>query len=471
MRESYDQVPYPNLPHRHTRPEWLELVARLFGVAAPPAATARVLEIGCAVGGNLLPLAQAFPQARFVGIDISPNQIERARAVAAAAGLENVDLRALDLVEIGNDFGEFDYIIAHGVYSWVPDAVKKRLLDVCGERLAPTGVALVSHNVKPGWLPRSAARAMMLYHTEGVERPTDRIAQARMLLAFLLSGARAHDRLYKAQLAATIEETAGMPDELLFHDHLAEVNDACYFHELVAELPARGLQFLADADLPSMFPNGFGPDVIRLLERLGSDIVRREQYLDFLKNRPFRTTLLVRSGVEVRRRLAGQQVLDLRLASKAEHDAGANLDDDEPVGFRITNASVTVAAPITKRALATLRAGWPRSFLFAELGASSADEANALARDVLQLVACGLIEVSLGADLFALPPPPEPRATPLARAQAASGERVTNLRHEAVELDDDERRLLAELDGRARAADAVLERLARNALVCAPTLG
>src|SRR5207247_7326990 len=128
------------------------------GVKTAPLECCRVLEIGCASGGNLLPMAEALPEASFLGIDLSERQINEGQQAIAALGLGNVELRHLNVLEIGPDFGLFDYIVCHGVYSWVPPVARDKILEVCRKNLAPNGVAYVSYNTLPGWHMRGMIR-------------------------------------------------------------------------------------------------------------------------------------------------------------------------------------------------------------------------------------------------------------------------------------------------------------------------
>src|SRR3954453_8985335 len=143
----YDLVTYRTIPRRQTHPDRLAAIAQLFGMRPAPVAGCRVLEIGCGNAANLIPMAYHFPNSRFTGIDLAAVPIAEAVAVAAELELFNIDLRAGNLCDLGAADGEFDYIFAHGLYSWIPFDVRDRLMAVCGERLAPQGVAFVSYNV------------------------------------------------------------------------------------------------------------------------------------------------------------------------------------------------------------------------------------------------------------------------------------------------------------------------------------
>ena len=154
LSQAYDAVPYASHPFPQSAPENLEAIAHLFGLAACPPAQARVLELGCASGGNLIPLAARYPQLQAVGIDLSTVQVQQGQQDIARAGLGNVTLQNMNLEEVDASLGQFDYIICHGVYSWVPPAVQTAILRIASENLAPDGVAYISYNTYPGWKAR-----------------------------------------------------------------------------------------------------------------------------------------------------------------------------------------------------------------------------------------------------------------------------------------------------------------------------
>src|SRR3954466_10350885 len=173
----YDAIPYPTSPFRQTRPERLAAIAKQFGLTPPPAQNCRVLELGCSMGGNLIVMAQDHPESRFVGIDASSRQIADGWKTIDALGLKNIQLRQLDILDIGDDLGEFDYIISHGVYSWVPPRVQNKMLEVCQRHLAPNGVAYISYNTLPGWHIRGVVRDMMFYRGMQFSDPKTALAQ------------------------------------------------------------------------------------------------------------------------------------------------------------------------------------------------------------------------------------------------------------------------------------------------------
>src|SRR5262245_19330419 len=143
---SYDEVPYHSYPFPETHPERMATIAHLFGLKAPDVANCRVLELGCASGGNILPMAERLSNSKFVGIDLSKRQVEAGKHAISQLGLANIELRYGSIMEVDDSWGQFDYVICHGVFAWVPTAVQDKILEVCRRNLTPDGVAYVSYN-------------------------------------------------------------------------------------------------------------------------------------------------------------------------------------------------------------------------------------------------------------------------------------------------------------------------------------
>jgi cyclopropane fatty-acyl-phospholipid synthase-like methyltransferase len=183
---SYDDVPYDSLPFAQTHPSRLATVATLFGLKPTQVERCRVLELGCASGGNLIPLAEALPDAWLVGVDLSARQIADGERIIRKTGLNNVSLRHASIADVDETYGHFDYILCHGVFSWVPHDIQDAILAICSNHLTPNGVAYVSYNTYPGWHMRGMMRDMMRYHAFRFTEPAQRIAQARALLDFLV---------------------------------------------------------------------------------------------------------------------------------------------------------------------------------------------------------------------------------------------------------------------------------------------
>ena len=222
---SYDEVPYHSWPYRQSHPDRLATIALLFGMEPQPIERARILELGCAGGGNLIPMAETLPGSRFVGIDLSERELAEAQSLVEQLQLKNVELIHNNIVAVDQELGKFHYIIVHGLFSWVPPEVQDRILQICRENLEPNGVAYVSYNTYPGWRMRGMIRDMVCYHTEQLTGPRERVSQARALLRFLSRSAVNHKNAYAAYLAEELGLFSQVEDYYLFHDHLEKVNE------------------------------------------------------------------------------------------------------------------------------------------------------------------------------------------------------------------------------------------------------
>src|SRR5574341_1083108 len=379
-RTTYDAIPYPSNPFRQTRPERLAAVAKLFGLDAPAAESCRVLEIGCSMGGNLLVMAQDYPRSQFVGIDASSRQIAEGWKTVQQLGLKNLQLRHLDVLEAGDDLGRFDYIISHGVFSWVPARVQQKMLEICQRSLAPNGVAYISYNTYPGWHIRGVVRDMMFYRSAHFADPQTSLAQAKAMVEFVAQASRGADTPYQRLLQSELKHIGQMEDYYLQHEHLEEHNQPLYFHEFARRLAVNGLQYLGDADFSTMVSSNFSPEVAKTLQELGAhDIVQMEQYMDFVRCRYFRKTLICRSGVRLNRTLTPHVVKDLLLASDAKPATPAwALEPAQTMSFEAAGGyKISCKAPLTKIALRTLKSEWPMPVAFPELLARSRSEAAA----------------------------------------------------------------------------------------------
>ncbi len=243
---AYEQLAYPGYAYAATHPARLEAVGRLLGLDPAPAASCRVLELGCGDGGNALSIAQTLPGARVEGIDAAAAAVARGSELGRAAGLENVELRAGSFESLSPDeIGRVDYVVAHGVYSWIPPAARVALLACVRRCLAPHGIAFVSYNAYPGSYLRDMARDMLRYHLRDVTDPAARLAGAHELMETIVAieEPSPYARVLREHMARMLRAS----DELLFHDDLAEISTPFYLHEFVEHAAGHGLRFLAEA--------------------------------------------------------------------------------------------------------------------------------------------------------------------------------------------------------------------------------
>ena len=502
---AYDAVPYPSYPLPQTHPDRLATIAALFGMEPAPVERCRVLELGCGDGSNLIPMAMALPASEFSGVDLAARPIAEGRATAAALGLQNLTLRRLDVMRLSAAFGEFDFVIAHGLYSWVGPEVRDKLLAICRANLAPHGVAYVSYNAYPGGHLRQMVREMMLFHTRrgraprsvdgtgpagmpgqaaGAGDPGEQISQARDLVK-VLAGSRAAPDVYGTFLQAELEWVLEHGDEYLFHDDLAAVNVPVYFTQFVEHAQAHGLQYLCEADFFETQDHRY-PSHVRAAVRAfaGDDVHLREQYLDFLKCRRFRQTLLCHRERALNRAPAPERLRRFHCSSAARPVvAGPDAPSAGVVEFRgPRGAAMQTDHAVAIAAIRHLGEIWPQAASFDALlrvarqraagealprsagdsaGPGADPDARALGEILLATYAAGLVDLHCYPPRFVVAPSERPLASPLARLEVQRRSVVTSLRHTSVGIDDAlGQRLLQLLDG-TRDRAALVDELAR----------
>jgi SAM-dependent methyltransferase len=462
----YDEIPYESFPITETHPDRLAVIGRLFGLPCPDPARARVLELGCAAGGNLLPIAWYLPETHCVGLELSRTQALRGAALADALGLRNIEIRHQDIMAFAPEGQTFDYIIAHGLFSWVPPAVQEHVLHICGSRLAPGGVAYISYNTLPGGRQRSMLRDMLLHHARSHTRPQERLAAAREMIEFLATPLESeppgHD-----WLRSELNRLRGARDSYLYHEYLEETNDPLLFSDFVARAGDHGLQYLADTQLHSMFPSTLGAAAESSLARF-DELIDEEQYADFLRLRPFRQSLLCRAADPLTREIDLDGLLSLPLYTDLAPGADGILRSSAGQSFQ-------AESPLLRAVLDELARNFPRARNLAELlpaaveriageAGSPAADTGPLMHGLFNLFISGALQPTVcepgardmnGSD-FGAKEAAHPKALRIARVLAAEGENlIPTARHQALQLDPVSAQILALLDGQRDQASVV----------------
>jgi methyltransferase-like protein/SAM-dependent methyltransferase len=421
------------------------------------------LEIGCGLGENIIPMAAELPEGSFLGIDASEGEVAEGRATIAAAGLTNVELRPMNLMNAGPDLGTFDYIVCHGVYSWVGPEVQQKLLAVLATDLAPDGVAFVSYNVYPGWHMQNIIRDAMVFHNGAETDPREEIRKAREILDLLVQFASAPESYYMAMLRERRAYLLERNDAYLYHDYLEDVNQPVYYHQFLERIEAEGLKTVADAEFSMNACVAPGP-IRAALRRVTHDPARQEEYLDFLRGRPFRRTVLCHREVALLSEPSVAAVEGLQAALKV---VPGSLDPGFSASMLETfknwrGQAVTLDHPVIKAAVLVLGEHYPSALPFGDLWRAAiarlsdarlpvwkygAPERRRLAAFLLRSHGEDWLELHSHVGHIVREPGAQPAATSLARHQARSGVRVANLRHMSLDLSRFDRHLLALLDG------------------------
>ncbi len=443
----YDEVRYSNYPYGQTHPDRLATVAMLHGLEPPDPFHARVLEIGCGAGGNLLAMTAATPGIRAVGVDLAASAIEEGRASVAAVGLENLELRQGDVRALTNgELGEFDFIVAHGVYTWVPLDAREALMALIESHLSPNGLAYVSYNANPGGYFRRMLRDAGLWHARGIEDATERVTKAQELYVFLQEQRAGETDAYGRLMARMLPALANAPVYRLVHDDLSDDWDPVWFSDFAAHAARHGLAYVGEADLSGLrsdvLPDEVEPEVWRFAK---GDRIAFEQYSDLMLPRVFRQTILCRAGAEV-------------LIEPAPANAAS-------VHWAARPNAKPLEVGLVADAFAELDRSRPRAVAFETLRAALGADAGALGAALLDGFRRERLMPHAGPLHAAVEPGELPTVSRLARWQAGQGPDMTSLAYQTVRMEEPAARELIKLLDGTRDRDAIrADLLARTGL-------
>ena len=452
---AYDVLEYPAHIHQQMLPALLAPIARVHGIQAASPRNCRLLEVGCGDGLQLITLAMAYPQSHFVGVDLSTAAIARGEALRAQLGLDNLRLVVADLMEWDAGESPFDYILAHGFFSWVPESVRLRLLEVCKKSLASQGVAYISYNAFPGSHLRQMVWEMMRAHVHGINDPTTRIAEARRFIAWL-----AQDVIGEGSYAVAVRKEAAellqrTHPSVLFHDDLSDLNQPYSLTGFMELAGGHGLQFLAEADYCEMSDAVVPADAVARLDAFSTgDPLAKEQYLDFLKGRRFRQTLLCHADAGLHRHVDVDALPSLAITGDLDPQP-VTLATAPADTVRFANpagAAITTNHAFVKAALTRIGDAFPKPIAIQQLldaSSGNADDHAALLETLSRGLRYGLIALLCEPPTYAHQARSMPVASPLARLQLeAAATQITSLRPAMVHIDSQvTRELLRLLDG------------------------
>lgn len=464
QQRAYDSVPYESHCYRKTHPSHIRVNAEIFGLKTADHKSARILEIGCAGGGNILPLALKHPDSDCVGIDISGQQIAIAQDQADKLGLKNITFKQADIAEPQDELGQFDYIICHGVYSWVPPHVREAVMKQCRALLKDDGLAVISYNTLPGWNTVRSMRDMMLFHTQNFEDPAQKVAEARSILNFVQQNAPEDKQLHKGLIEQEIQILEKADNSHLFHDYLETENHQFYFKDFIAHAEENDLSYVADTELSTMFLKNFNETVMNTLAGL-NDLIKQEQYIDFLTNRRFRQTILTPSqnADNINRNISRDIVANYSVRALFQADPQAEIQGT-PTFTRGEHMHFDVQNPIMRTSLMKLAektTGAPLEEIINKtkiaMPAAAEDQVESIIKNnMIEFVLKSLVELS--ADDCDAPETlsDKPKSYALAQLQAQHSielgldkHTVTTLTHDSVHLDTSTATLLTLLDGQA----------------------
>ena len=473
--QSYDLFPYLSHCYSETHPDNLAVAALQRGLRPTPVAKCRVLELGCASGGNLMPMAAMWPESQFVGIDRSTRQVEEGQRLCSTLGLRNIELRAIDFMDFDGGSEPFDYILCHGVFSWVPEPVQQRVLQLCQRHLAAQGIAYISYNTYPGFYRRQPIMEMMRYHVAGAATtdPTAQVREARALLQFLIKGQSDVEGTTARLLREEAQLIERLPDSYVFHEHFEADNRPCYFHQFMKQADEHGLQYVGEAAARGGLA-GLPEGTQQILAQLASEPIKQEQYIDFVRNTAMRSTLLCRKENVLSTGQTSAFVNSLWVSSTSRPSIpselqGEKLRTQSPATFQTLRGSAVIEHPHVKAMLFILHQHQPASLTIPDLAAATSAllgeslDVDTIAGMALYSHNTGLCRLHTVLPAIARSISEFPSASPLARITVANAGVAPNQWHESVRLPPFEQTLLPFLDG-TRDHEALLDAMQQAVL-------
>ena len=469
---AYDAYPYPGHVYWFAHPDHMRVLAHFHGLAAAPASRCRVLELGCGDGGNLLPLAERFERSRFEGIDLAASHVARARDLAARVGLQNLAVERADVRTLEVEEGAYDYVIAHGLVSWIPPDAFEATLALVRRALAPNGVAMISFNAWPGWHDYATVRRFMVHHTAPMTEPAKKIAEARRAAQWFCARVAGEAQQEKGALVTKVHQhITRASDALVRHDYLAEEHHPFWFEDFMARADEHGLAFLCNARQGRHGVDGFDERTQSMLRSI-PDVVRRQQYIDFFANTKFRTVLLVRQDASFAPEPELARASPLFLEARYDRDPWEEqLRSASAVPMTTPAGHIQVAGTPIRIVLSVLWRARPRAIGFdtllerclpeliahdADGGLGGTEEGRQelrghMVRELTELYFREVLHLWAEPAAFGDPEDTAPRALSLARARAAEGAaKVPSVLHQLSQLTPMRRALLARMDGRPR---------------------
>jgi SAM-dependent methyltransferase len=443
----YDAVAYQSgaVPDSHIAR--IGTIGRLHVVPTAPPDHCRVLELGCADGMNVLPVAERFPRSEFLGVDFGSAHIAAAEEARRACNLGNVRFLCADLREFEPEPAAYDYVIAHGVYSWVRDEIKDRLLAVCARALAPAGVAYVSYNTFPVWGLLGGLREFLFTETARETQPQEQIAHARRAIAALNDSMTGQPGAYAELLRQSLSDMLRKRPDHLFHDDLAAVNDPCTFTAFTNHAASHGMQYLAEAHYATMIFEHVPAPMRAALAGLNLDFTRAQQFMDVMFQRWLRNSLLCRSDAPLKRVANPEVVRECALGLRIRPVEGqVNLRSGAPMRMTgLNDLSLEFVEPGEKAMLAALAQNAPARVPFpialqaanrflGQVGLPFMEPSAELCGMLFRLFTLDALDLALtgDGDWLRTGQPPAPSA--LMQYQARSGLLVVNRWHEPVTI-------------------------------------
>ena len=462
LQDEYNRYPYESFPFGQSHPVHLHTLGTLFGLDPKPVQHSKILELGCASGGNIVPLAYLYPDASFVGIDLSDKEIDEGNVHVKNLGLKNIKLIQQSIVDFREPNEKYDYIICHGVYSWVNSEVREHIFRICTESLAPNGIVYISYNTYPGWHMVETIRDLMLWHSKSIDDPSLKAKSSREVITFISNGLKNNPSPYAQFFKTEIELITKQNDSYFLHDHLSTFNDPVYFYQFMDKANQYNLAYLSDVHLPVMMPDNLPESLSSEIKKI-NNIVVAEQYIDFIRNRRFRCTLLCHQSTVINRALKTDDIENFYIKINARPEkvdlAESDLGKNHELSFINEVCKLKVINAISQWAMYLLYLNKDHFIHYHTLvkliqEKTHIDDIPLIKSTInnelnlLRALLAGIIEISTYPPNYTTLIEEKPFSCPFARYQIDSNQNfVTNRRHQVIHLGALEKLLLKHSDG------------------------
>ena len=453
--------------YKYSHPVHLKTIAKIFGINAVDVEKAKILEIGSKIGMNLLPIAYAYPKAQFIGMEYSNNNINLAKAAAKELGLKNIEFKRIENSNLEKSQEQFDYIILHGILSQISNKEQQNLLKFITSALKDNGVLYAHYDTLPGCFDGKLLKDLLKYHTNKLETHEDKILQSRTLFNFFENSFQNSDNLYHNYLKNLQQATNKLNDKEFFTHYLeAQIKNPCYFFEFINKISKVGLEYLTEAFMPSGHLDNLPEQIAKELSNI-KDKNQIQQYIDFITNRKFRSSILCKQNIVKNVKIEYLPFENFYFNSSLVTDnkiSDIDIKDKQDVvfyNFYDRSIECKISSPRMKAIMYSLIENPYQQFSLEELLDKAAYKLKTKKIDLIRkifldnivhMVLSGYINATsdkFSKNIIDIDNLQTPKALPLAKYQVEILQQniVTNNTHDTIQLDDFEQLVIKLMDG------------------------
>lgn len=454
--------------YKYSHPIYLRTIAKIFGIKAMDIKKAKILEIGSKIGMNILPMAFAYPEAKFIGIEYSEDNLNLAKSAAKELSLTNVEFKKTEEINLKEYKGKFDYIISHEIFSEIESKDQEFLLKFVASSLKDTGVSYLYFDVWPGCFDKKLLNDMLRYHTSMLKKDEDKILQCRNLFNFFENSLANSSHPYQVYLENLQENTNTLSDKEFFASFLErELKNPCYFFEFINKISKVDLHYLAESFLPAASLSNLPKNIAKELATL-EDKNQIQQYIDFITSRKSRSAILCKKTVDTNLGINSSAFKDFYFTSALVAETkfeDIDIKDQKQTitfyNFYEPSIKFNIKSPRMKAIMYSLIANPSKQFSLEELVMEAAKKLKTKKPELIKekflanvenMVFCGYVNAvsdKFSTQIIDLKTLQKPKILPIAKYQVEILEQnlVTTNTHDMIQLDHIEQNIIKLMDG------------------------